>query len=261
MTEITSFIPSKRQKAILDMVASDGFVATEAMVTEFDVTPQTIRRDLNELNEKGLLTRFHGGAGQPRSVENQPYFERLNSDVIAKRNIGKLAASLIPNGASLFINIGTTTECVAKALVNHKNLHVVTNNINVAQILSKNPTMRIMLAGGEVRNHDGGIVGASSVDFVNEFRLDFGVIGISGIDDEGNLLDFDHQEVKTARAILKNSRKSILVTDQSKFGRAAMNRMAHMADLDALVTDKDLTGHFKNICDVADVNVHIASNI
>jgi len=259
MTKLSEFTPSKRQIAIMDMVATHGFVATEAMVKEFDVTPQTIRRDLNELNEQGLLTRFHGGAGQPRSVENQPYVDRLNSDVTGKRNIGKLAASLIPNGASLFINIGTTTEFVAKALIHHKNLHVVTNNINVAQILSKNATARIMLAGGEVRNHDGGIIGASSVDFVNEFRLDYGIIGISGIDEEGNLLDFDHQEVKTARAILKNSRQSILVTDKSKFGRPAMNRMAHLDDVDLLVTDHSLSSHFQSICSSSNIDVHIAN--
>lgn len=254
----TAFEPSKRQKAILDMVSERGFVATEAMVTEFEVTPQTIRRDLNELNANGLLTRFHGGAGQPHSVENRPYKDRLKSGVDAKRKIAQLTASLVPDGASLFLNIGTTTEFVAQALLSHENLHVVTNNINVAQILSHNNSFKIMIAGGEVRNQDGAIIGASSVDFVNDFRLDIGIVGIGGIDEAGVLLDFDHQEVKTARTILDNSRKTILVADQHKFGRPAMNRMGHLEDLDALVTDHGLSNHYQSVCDKAGVKVYIA---
>lgn len=258
MTETASFKPSKRQKAILDMVSERGFVATEAMVTEFDVTPQTIRRDLNELKSHGLLTRFHGGAGQPDSVENRPYKDRLKSGVDAKRKIAELTASLVPDGASLFLNIGTTTEFVAQALLGHENLHVVTNNINVAQILSNNNSFKIMIAGGEVRNQDGAIVGSSSVDFVNEFRLDIGIVGIGGVDEAGVLLDFDHQEVKTARTILRNSRKTILVADQHKFGRPAMNRMGHLEDLDILVTDRPLTPSYTDVCHAAGVKVFIA---
>ncbi len=254
-----TFNPSNRQIKILAMVEENGFVATEAMVTEFNVTPQTIRRDLNELNAQGLLTRFHGGAGQAKSIENRPYKDRLRTGVQAKRKIAELTASLVPNGASLFLNIGTTTEAVAEALLKHENLHVVTNNINVAQILSQNESFQIMIAGGQVRNHDGGIIGLSSTDFVGQFRMDIGIVGISGIDEDGALLDFDHQEVKTARIILDNSRKVILVADQHKFGRRAMNRMGYINDLDILVTDGELSDHFQSVCDKAGVAVHVAS--
>jgi DeoR family glycerol-3-phosphate regulon repressor len=258
MTDVATFKPSKRQKAILDMVSERGFVATESMVTTFNVTPQTIRRDLNELKAHGLLTRFHGGAGQADSVENRPYKDRLKSGVDAKRKIAELTASLVPDGASLFLNVGTTTEFVAQALLGHENLHVVTNNINVAQILSHNSSFKIMIAGGEVRNQDGAIIGSSSVDFVNEFRLDIGIVGIGGVDETGVLLDFDHQEVKTARTILRNSRKTILVADQDKFGRPAMNRMGHLEDLDILVTDRALSEPYQSVCAAAEVQVFIA---
>lgn len=253
-----NFAPTKRQQAILNMVASNGYVSTEAMVSEFDVTPQTIRRDLNELNTEGLLTRFHGGAGQAKSVENRPYKDRLKTGVAAKRAIAEMTASLVPNGASLFLNIGTTTEAVAHALLGHENLHVVTNNINVAHILSQNESFQIMIAGGHVRNHDGGITGASSTNFMSQFRMDIGIVGISGVDEDGALLDFDYDEVKTARTILDNSKKVILVADRHKFGRRAMNRMAHMSDLDILVTDGELTPHFTALCSDASVAVHIA---
>lgn len=257
---MTDFIPSKRQTAILDMVSRDGFVATEAMVAEFKVTPQTIRRDLNELGREGLLTRFHGGAGQAKSAQNQPYVDRLRSGVRAKQKIARLTASLIPNGASLFLNIGTTTEAVAQALLQHEDLHVVTNNINVAQILSTNESFNIMLAGGQVRNHDGGITGAAAVDFVDSFRMDIGIVGISGIDEDGSLLDFDPEEVRTAQSILRNSKRVILVADQHKFGRQAMNRMGTLSDLDILVTDKELRPEFSSLCRRANLEVRIASD-
>lgn len=255
---MTNFKPSKRQRSILEMVENDGFVATEAMVSKFSVTPQTIRRDLNELNQYGLLTRFHGGAGQSKSIENGPYKDRLKTGVKAKRKIAELTASLVPNGASLFLNIGTTTEAVAEALLDHQNLHVVTNNINVAHILSQNDSFQIMIAGGRVRNQDGGVIGLASRDFVGQFRMDIGIVGIGGVDEDGSLLDFDHQEVKTARTILQNSRQVILVADQYKFGRRAMNRMAHMRELDILVTDGKLSAHYLKVCEDSGVEVHVA---
>ncbi len=251
---------SERQTAIVDMVARDGFVATESMVTKFSVTPQTIRRDLNELSERGLLTRFHGGAGQAKSIENQPYADRQRSGVQAKRKIAELTASLVPNGASLFLNIGTTTEAVAQALMGHRDLHVITNNINVAQILSRNASFSIMLAGGQVRNQDGGITGAAAVEFVDSFRTDIGIVGISGIDEDGSLLDFDMEEIRTAQAILRNSRRTILVADQHKFGRRAMNRLGHLSNLDVLVTDAPLSATYSQLCDAAGLDVKLATD-
>jgi len=255
---MNDFKPSKRQAAILEMVEESGFVATEAMVIEFDVTAQTVRRDLNELSEQGLLERFHGGAGQPKSIANRSYKARQQTGVEAKRQIAQAAAALVPNGASLFLNIGTTTEAVAAALLGHTDLHVVTNNIHVAQILSQNESFQIMLSGGQVRNHDGGIIGTETTDFIDKFRLDVGIIGISGIDEDGALLDFDLLEVRTAQAIMRNSKKVILVADQHKFGRRAMNRMAYLGDLDVLVTDAGLSAHYAQVCRDANVDVIVA---
>lgn len=253
-----AFKPSKRQSAILNMVAQDGFVATEAMVAEFGVTPQTIRRDLNELGREGLLTRFHGGAGQAKSGENLPYADRLRSGVQAKQKIAEMTASLIPDGSSLFLNTGTTTEAIAQALLGHQNLHIVTNNINVARYLSQNESFQIMLAGGQVRNHDGGVTGAGAAEFVDSFRMDIGILGVSGIDEDGSLLEFDPAEIRSAQSVLRNSRKVILVADKHKFGRRAMNRMGDLSDVDMLVTDASLDSNFANVCVKAGVEILVA---
>src|SRR3546814_13540180 len=100
-----------------------------------------------------------------------------------------VCSSDLPDNASLFINIGTTTEQVANALVDHKGLRVITNNLNVANILGGKPDFEVIVAGGVVRSRDRGIVGEASIDTIQQFKVDFGIIGISGIDDDGTLLD------------------------------------------------------------------------
>jgi len=240
------------------MVDEFGFVATEAMVTEFNVTPQTIRRDLNELSEHGLLSRFHGGAGQVKSAENPPYKDRLQTGVEAKRKIAAATAALIPNGASIFLSTGTTIEAIAEALLGHEKLHVFTNNLHVARILTQNDSFQIIVSCGQVRHSDGGIIGSSSDDFISDFRMDVGIVGISGVDEDGSLLEYDPQEVKTAKTILRNSQKVIMVADRHKFGRRAMNRVGHIRELDVIITDSDPDMHFKNICEAENIDIVIS---
>ncbi len=253
------FEPSKRQTSILQMIEEFGFIATEAMVTEFNVTPQTIRRDLNELSEEGLLTRFHGGAGQVKSAENPPYEDRLQTGVEAKKKIAAVTAAMIPNGASIFLSTGTTIEAIAEALLSHDKLHVFTNNLHVARILTRNESFQIIVSCGQVRHSDGGIIGSSSDDFISDFRMDVGIVGISGVDEDGTLLEYDPQEVKTAKTILRNSQKVIMVADRHKFGRRAMNRVGHIRELDAIITDSEPEIHFKNLCESEDIEIIVAS--
>jgi DeoR family glycerol-3-phosphate regulon repressor len=174
----------------------------------------------------------------------------------AKARIARTVARHIPNDASLFINIGTTTEEVARALVHHKNLRVITNNLNVAVILSDVESCEVTVAGGAVRKRDRGIIGEATLDFIRQFRVDFGVIGISGIEADGTLLDFDYREVQVAKDIISNSRTVFLVADHTKFGRGAMVRLGHVGQIDAVFTDKRPDERFLECLAVADVRVH-----
>lgn len=226
-----------RQEQILTLVRRRGFVAIEALAQRFAVTPQTIRRDINALCSQGVLRRYHGGAGLPSSVENLAYSTRQVLCLAEKRRIARAVARHIPDQAALFINIGTTTEEVAKALLDHAGLRVITNNLNVASILSGNPGFEVIVAGGVVRARDRGIVGEAAIDLIREFRVDFGVIGISGIEADGALVDFDYREVRVARAIIENARRVFLVADHTKFGRTAMVRLGDLSQIDTLFTD------------------------
>lgn len=252
---------NQRQQEILTLVQQQGFVSIETLAQNFNVTSQTIRRDINTLCDKQLLTRYHGGAGLSSSVENVEYTARQVMNLDEKLSIAKLTASHIPDRASIFINIGTTTEEIAKALLNHTGLKIITNNLNVAAILRSNPTFEIIIAGGMVRQRDGGITGEATIDFIRQFKVNFGIIGISGIDLDGALLDFDYHEVRVTQAIIENSRQVFLAADHTKFDRNAMVRLGSIEQIDALFTDRQPPEHIVALLSEKNVALHTPDNI
>lgn len=247
-----------RHEAIIEQVNRTGFMPTEDLARLLGVTPQTIRRDINVLADEGRIVRFHGGAGPGTSVENMAYASRQVHNAEAKDRIAALCASHIPDQASLFINIGTTNEAVARALAGHKGLRVITNNLNVALGMSSGSDNEVLVAGGLVRNRDGGIVGEAASEFIRQFKADFGIIGISGIDRDGTLLDFDYREIKVAQAIIANSRRVFLVADHSKFGRNAMVQLGDISMISALFTDAQPPKELRQRMRAVNVDVHVA---
>jgi DeoR family glycerol-3-phosphate regulon repressor len=246
---------SRRQSEIISLLRANGRVTVEELTALFAVSPQTIRRDLNEMSEARVITRVHGGAIVASSVQNLAYDARKLVAQQHKRLIGEATARLIADNSSLFINLGTTTEEVAHALSGHSGLLVITNNLNVAMELYRNRSLEVVIAGGNIRSSDGGIVGAAAVDLIRQFRVDTAVIGISAIDTDGTLLDFDIREVNVARSIIDNARRVILVSDSSKFSRSAPARIGTLADIDILVTDKLPGPAAVELCQAHDVQV------
>lgn len=249
---------SPRQQQILALARSTGSVQVEDLAVRFDVTPQTIRKDLNELCDGRMLARTHGGAMLSSGVENVAYEARRQLAASEKVVIGQHAAGLIPNNCSLFINIGTTTEEVARALIHHEGLLVITNNIHVALTLMPRPKIDVILAGGMLRKSDGGIVGEAAVDFITQFKVDHAVIGASAIDDDGAMLDFDYREVRVAKAIMNNARNVMLVSDAMKFTRSAPVRIGHLSDVNVFVTDRTPPEPIVELCRNSGVQLEIA---
>ena len=237
-TEHQPAVVAARRDAIIEQVERRGFITIATLVKHFNVTPQTIRRDVNALDAEGRLSRFHGGAGPASSSRNVGYRLRKVLHLDEKRRIAEEVATRIPAGASLFINIGTTNEEIARALVNHQGLRVVTNNLNVAGVLLASEDCEVIIAGGVVRKSDGGIVGEAAIDLINQFKVDYGIIGISGIDMDGALLDYDYREVRVAQTIMRNARRVFLAADHSKFSRRAMVRLSAITEVSAFFTDR-----------------------
>ena len=248
-----------RQLKLLDAVLLHGSATVEQLAEKLGVTLQTVRRDVQRLDEAGLLTRFHGGVRTLHStVKNLAYQQRESLNATGKARIACAIAKEVPNGCSLILNIGTTTEAVAHALLHHKGLRVITNNLNVAAILCGNTDCEVIVAGGVVRAQDRGIVGEAAVDFIRQFKVDIAVIGISGIEPDGTLRDFDYREVKVAQTIIAQSREVWLAADHSKFNRPAMVELATLAQIDRLFTDVTPPDPFISLLKEAEVMCDIA---
>jgi DeoR family transcriptional regulator, glycerol-3-phosphate regulon repressor len=237
-----------RQTEIVTLARSTGRVQVEDLAQRFEVAVQTIRRDLGDLADSGYLDRVHGGAVPRQGVVNIAYEQRRQLADSAKTAIARACAAAIPDNASLILNLGTTTEAVARALLNHRNITVVTNNMNVANILLANPGCEIMVAGGALRRSDGGLVGDLTTQFFGQFKVDYAVIGASAIDMDGDLLDYDLAEVRVSRAILAQSRRAFLVADHSKLARSAPARIGSLSEIDRFFTDLPLPDPLAKAC-------------
>lgn len=214
-------------------------MTVEGLATRFDVTLQTIRRDLTELADAGRLTRVHGGAVLPSGVTNIGYEDRRRLNDDSKARIGQACAAIIKNGTALFLGIGTTAEAVARALVHHDGLLVVTNNINAVPILAANSGCKVLLTGGAVRAADMGLTGPMAVSSVRQFRFDTAIIGCSALDASGGIYDFDLDEVMVSQAAIGASGRTILAADNAKFKRTAPARLCTLPDISVFCTDLD----------------------
>ena len=249
---------SKRQRSIMEFIQEHGSVTVNALSDHLQVTPQTIRRDLNQLYDQELVERIRGGAIIKNTVENLGYGARKILMADEKTDIARLTAEIISDNSSMFIVIGTTTERVAEFLVDHNSILVITNNINVASILWPYRSIEVIIAGGTIRQSDGGIIGTSTEEFVNKFKPDYAIIGCSAIDDAGEIFDYDLREVRVTQTIIRQARSVILVTDSMKLKRSAPVKVGTLADIDILVTDDGISDEFKDVCRQNNVDVKTA---
>lgn len=237
-----------RKQEIIRIARREGKVTVEGLVEHFGVTPQTIRRDLTELAEDGKLDRMHGGAVLPSSTSNIIYDERRALMQSSKVDIARACAAEIPNDCAIFLNIGTTTEAVAAELLHHSGLLVVTNNVNIANILAENPEVDVVVTGGTLRRSDGGLIGYLATKTIEQFRFDYGIIGCSALSQNGDILDFDIQEVEVSHAIIRQSDKVFLAADRSKFKRTAPARIGSISEVDTFFTDQNVPPSFAEVC-------------
>lgn len=248
-------ILTRRQQAICDLIDEQGRIYVADLAERLKATPQTIRKDLEALASAQKLVRFHGGAEKPEQAEYTGYDKRRFIAAREKAEIGAEVARLVPDGAVLFINAGTTTEAVAHALHRHSGLSVITDNILIANILRGFSGVETMIAGGRVRASDGAVVGTAATGFVRQFRVDYAIIGAAAIDQDGVLLDFDYDEAQVARAMIENARHVVLAADRSKWRLQAPTKIGSLADIHTFVTDRLETGAQRRLCQEAGVEL------
>ncbi len=252
---------ARRQKEIAALALAEGFISVETLAQRYAVSPQTIRRDINLLSDRGIVRRLHGGVAMPAATDgpaNIAYDARQVLNLSAKQKIARLVAVHVPDGASLSIGIGTTPEQVALALTERRGLSVVTNNLNAAMLLCRNESISVTIAGGRLRNRDRDVTGEAAAAFFAGFKVDFAIFGVGGIDETGGMLDFDHDEVRTRESMSANARHRLLVADHSKFGRNAFARGGRIGEVDALFTDQPVPSPFDAVVAASGVALHVA---
>lgn len=237
-----------RLTEIVELARAEGRVTVEDLAARFGVTAQTIRRDLADLDAEGQIERVHGGAVLRSGTVNIAYRQRRALQAEEKHAIARACAGSVPDGASVFLAIGTTVEAVAEDLARRGALMVVTNNLNVANILMAGADTQVIVTGGRVRRADGGLTGTLAAAAARQFRVDIAIIGCSALDPSGDLLDFDIDEVGVSRALIEQARKTWVVADHSKLTRTAPARIASLAEVDTLFTDRPLPDALAAAC-------------
>lgn len=235
---------NSRQQDILERVRTSGRQTIADLAAQYDVATQTVRRDINTLCDLGLVRRVHGGVIPLTNPTNLNFLTRavLNED--AKRDIGRETAKLIPAGACVMLGIGTTVQYVAEALLDHADITIVTNNLEVANMFCSAQSAEVHVTGGTLRTEDRDMVGARALLDYQSMYADFGVIGAGGLDGKLGLLDFKQEDAEINRTIVAHARKTILVADQSKWRQSPAHLVAGFDQIDVLVTDSgDVPSH------------------
>lgn len=229
---------NERQTALLGIVQAQGFATVEWLAGRFDVSAQTVRRDIIFLDRSKLLQRFHGGAGALEGPVRLGYAQKQGLAVDAKSAIGAAAAALVPEGAVVFLDVGTTVEAAAKVLAGFQNLRVFTNSLASAAHLAGQTHIDVVVTGGSLRGADGSLVGDSTTALLRDLRFDLALIGLSGWDDDGTPMDYDLDKIAVKRIAISRATKALALCDATKFEHTAVARIAPLDAFTALVTDR-----------------------
>ncbi|PWC26989.1 DeoR/GlpR family DNA-binding transcription regulator [Teichococcus aestuarii] len=233
--------PSRsRQAMIAEMLKTRDFLRVDELAQHFEVTTQTIRRDINGLCEQGVARRRHGGITCPGHCGNMSFRDREVLNRAAKRQIGAAVAREVPDGACISLGIGTTPQIVAECLGRHRGLKIVTNNLPLALAAAQNPEFEVAIAGGTVRTGDLDVCGPAGEELFSAYLVDIAIFGVGGVDADGSLLDYSREEVRIREVMMRHSRRSFLVLDASKFSRAAHVRGGRIEDVSAVFCDAAL---------------------
>ncbi len=227
---------SERQQQILSMTERIGFVTVESLAEEFCVSAQTVRRDIIALSDAGRLQRFHGGAGAIGATETLrlDHGHKRQMSLGDKASVARQAAEFIPDGASLYLDVGTTLEMTAQALNERPGFRLFTNSMRAA--LAFDPMRHeVNVLGRRVVGRDGSLVGEEIMIALQGLRVDYALIACSGVDDEGRVMDFDLSKIAVKKAAMRAADKKYLLATPSKFGRTALATIAMLSDFDHVI--------------------------
>lgn len=232
-------LKKERQREILKIIEDTGKVEVEILSKRLDVSEMTIRRDLGEFSQRGLVERVHGGALMVRNSRDvePPVIERSKVNPEIKQNIGRQVAGMIQDGEKIFLGSGSTTAAVAEAMLNHRKITVITNALNIAYTMISAPEITVAMTGGFLRRSELSLIGHFAEHTLDGLQVDKVIIGMRGIDPVKGLTSDDMDELMTDQAILDISKNIIIVADHTKLGHVAAIRTAPITAATTIVTN------------------------
>jgi DeoR family transcriptional regulator, glycerol-3-phosphate regulon repressor len=226
-----------RDQQILDHLANRGAARVIDLAQDLAVSDETIRRGLKRLEATGSVTRVHGGVMLKDWGPEPSFALRFAQNPGPKRHIAAAVAAAIAPGASLFLDVGTTSAHIAQALIHHRDLLVITNSLAVAHILTGVNGNRVFMAGGELRAHDGGAFGVEALGFVRQFQVGLAILSAAAIDPQAGFMLHDLREAEFSRAIIESAGAAWVAADATKFAAQAPIRIAPLSAFKRLYTD------------------------
>lgn len=229
---------SKRHGEILRLLQEEGTISIAELAARLGVSLETVRRDVKPLTDVGQVLKMHGAVGLPSHVGEAPFERRMRENAAAKRAIARHVAATIRDGDSIMLDTGTTTSFLARELVEHRRLVVVTNSSDIARILATVNGNRVYMAGGELRPDSGAAFGVSAIEFVSRFSVTHAIISAGAVDAAQGVMDYDLEEAEFARMLLSRGERRVVITDCTKFGRRGLVHVCGFDGIDELVTDE-----------------------
>ena len=250
-----------REVELLETLRGLGGSARNANLAEtLGVSEETVRRTVKALAKADLVQRVHGGVYLTNTDAYSSVGSRLEKHSEEKIRIATATARLIPNGACIFLDVGSTTAYVAERLKDHRNLTIITNGLHAAQTLVRNGRHKVYLAGGEVKEVEAGTFGRDTVEFIKGFNIDAAVLSVDGIDVSTGFLLAGAAEADVARAVIERAKRRIIVADHSKFGQTAPIIACLPSQVELLVTDRPLKPVFQRLAEDWDIETVVAGD-
>ena len=231
-------IHSKRHGEILRLLNEEGTITIASLAERLGVSLETVRRDVKPLADEGAIVKMHGAVGLASMAGEAPFERRMRENAEAKRLITRMVAATIRDGESIMLDTGTTTSFLARELLGHRRLTVVTNSSDIARTLATVNGNKVYMAGGELRSDSGAAFGVTAIDFVSRFSVSHAVISIGAVDAVAGLADYNLEEAEFARMVLSRGQRSLVVTDHTKFGRQGLVRVCGFDGFSELATDR-----------------------
>lgn len=229
----------ERRNAILERLQTEKKVVVGDLSVEFDVTEETIRRDLEKLESEGLAKKTYGGAVLNESLNTDlPYTVRKKSNVSGKQKIGEILGNMISDGDHIILDASSTALFVAKNIKNRKNLTVITNSIEIMIELSDRKGWKILSTGGSMKDGSLSLVGYQTIRMINSYNVDMAIFSVKGIDINHGMTDSNESDAQVKMAILGAGKRKILAVDSSKFEKTSFAKVGDFNEIDMVVTDQ-----------------------